>query len=70
MNLRSRFWCSFEIRRAGEEEVLVRARQMLAVVTLPEMKGVRLPASWDEKYGHLRGNARADVRQEKRGTSG
>jgi YbgC/YbaW family acyl-CoA thioester hydrolase len=56
---RSRFWCTFEIRRAGEEEVLVRARQMLAVVTLPEMKVVRLPASWDQKYGHLRGTAGA-----------
>ena len=54
---RSRFWCRFEIRRAGEEEVLVRARQTLVVVTLPEMKVVRLPASWGEKYGHLRGTA-------------
>ena len=59
---RSRFWCKFEIRRAGEEEVLVRARQMLAVVTLPEMKVVRLPASWDEKYGHLRGTVSAHER--------
>jgi YbgC/YbaW family acyl-CoA thioester hydrolase len=59
---RSRFWCAFEIRRAGQEGVLVRARQMLAVVTLPEMKVVRLPASWDEKYGHLRGRAGANER--------
>jgi len=59
---RSRFWCRFEIRRAGQEEVLVRARQMLAVVTLPEMTVVRLPASWDERYGHLRGTARPDER--------
>jgi hypothetical protein len=42
--------------------VLVRARQMLTVVTLPEMKVVRLPASWDEKYGHLRATAGADKR--------
>src|SRR5689334_22413619 len=40
---RSRFWCGFEVRRAGEEELLVRARQALAVVKLPEMKLVRLP---------------------------
>lgn len=59
---RSRFWCAFEIRRAGQEDVLVRALQLLAVVTLPEMKVVRLPASWDEKYGHLRGLPGANER--------
>ena len=42
--------------------MLVQARQMLVVVTLPDMKVVRLPASWDEKYGHLRDTAGADVR--------
>ena len=52
---RSRFWCRFEVRRAGEEQLLVHARQALAVVKLPEMKVVRLPAHWDERYGHLRG---------------
>jgi len=52
---RSRFWCAFEIRRLGENDALVRARQMLAVVKLPEMKVVRLPAHWDARYGHLRG---------------
>ncbi|MBV8899193.1 MAG: acyl-CoA thioesterase, partial [Verrucomicrobia bacterium] len=44
---RSRFWCAFEIRRAGELDVLVRARQLLAVVKLPELRVVRLPPEWE-----------------------
>jgi YbgC/YbaW family acyl-CoA thioester hydrolase len=51
---RSRFWCAFEIHRADEEQVLVKARQRLAIVKLPEMKVVRLPAAWDERYGKLK----------------
>jgi YbgC/YbaW family acyl-CoA thioester hydrolase len=51
---RSRFWCAFEIHRAGEEQILVKARQRLAIVKLPAMKVVRLPAVWDERYGKLK----------------
>jgi YbgC/YbaW family acyl-CoA thioester hydrolase len=51
---RSRFWCAFEVYRAGEEQILVKARQRLAIVKLPEMKVVRLPAVWDKRYGKLK----------------
>ncbi len=51
---RTRFWCGFEIRRAGESEVLVSCRQALAVVKLPEMKVVRVPEEWGERYAALR----------------
>jgi len=37
-----RFWCAFEIRRKGEEAVLLTCRQQLAVVQMPEGKGQRL----------------------------
>ena len=50
---RVRFWCAFEIRRAGEETVLISCRQSLALVQMPQGKPVRLPEDWAEKYSHL-----------------
>ncbi len=50
---RVRFWVAFEIRRAGEENVLITCRQSLALVQMPQGKPLRLPEDWMEKYGHL-----------------
>jgi len=38
---RARFWCEFEVRREGE--LLITARQALALVQMPEGKPLRLP---------------------------
>ncbi len=43
---RSRFWCSFEVSRPPDGTLLVTCRQMLAVVQLPDLKVLRLPAHW------------------------
>jgi len=51
---RSRFWCSFTIKRAGSEEKLITCRQMLVVVKLPDMKVMRLPPHWESEFRHLR----------------
>ncbi|MDB6151865.1 MAG: thioesterase superfamily protein [Chthoniobacteraceae bacterium] len=51
---RSRFWCSFEIRRPSDNTLLVTSRQMLAMLQMPEMKPLRLPAGWAERFAHLR----------------
>lgn len=50
---RVRFWCSFEIRRSGEETLLIACRQSLALVQMPQGKPLRLPEDWSEKYSHL-----------------
>ena len=50
---RVRFWCAFEIRRAGEETVLISCRQSLALVQMPQGKPVRLPEDWADRYSHL-----------------
>lgn len=50
---RVRFWVAFEIRRAGEETVLITCRQSLALVQMPQGKPVRLPDDWAERYSHL-----------------
>ena len=50
---RARFWCTFEMRRKDEEEILVTCRQALALVQMPQGRPVRLPAEWKELYGHL-----------------
>jgi YbgC/YbaW family acyl-CoA thioester hydrolase len=51
---RSRFWCAFTIKRAGNEEKLITCRQMLVVVKLPGMKVMRLPRHWDAEFAHLK----------------
>jgi 4-hydroxybenzoyl-CoA thioesterase/acyl-CoA thioester hydrolase len=50
---RVRFWVAFEIRRAGEELVLITCRQSLALVQMPQGRPMRLPGDWSEKYAHL-----------------
>lgn len=50
---RVRFWVAFEIRRAGEDLVLITCRQSLALVQMPQGRPLRLPGDWPEKYAHL-----------------
>lgn len=50
---RVRFWVAFEIRRAGEETVLISCRQSLALVQMPQGKPLRLPEEWLERYAGL-----------------
>jgi len=50
---RSRFRCGFEIRREGDDALIVRSRQMLALVQMPAGRPVRLPLEWQESYPHL-----------------
>lgn len=42
----ARFWCDFTIHREGDGQLLVTARQALALVQMPEGKPVRLPKLW------------------------
>jgi YbgC/YbaW family acyl-CoA thioester hydrolase len=48
---RVRFWCRFEVRRAGPDDLLVTCKQTLALVQAPHWKPLRLPAEWREKWG-------------------
>lgn len=50
---RVRFWVAFEVRREGEETLLISCRQSLALVQMPQGKPMRLPEDWMEKYAHL-----------------
>jgi YbgC/YbaW family acyl-CoA thioester hydrolase len=43
---RARFWCAFEMIRESDGQLLVTARQALALVKMPEGKPMRLPADW------------------------
>jgi len=43
---RARFWCAFEMIRESDGQLLVTARQALALVKMPEGKPVRLPTDW------------------------
>lgn len=47
---RARFWCEFEMRREEDGQLLITARQALALVQMPAGKPVRLPAEWG-KWG-------------------
>lgn len=47
---RARFWCSFEMIRETDGQLLVAARQTLALVRMPEGKPIRLPAAWAEQW--------------------
>ena len=51
---RMRFWCAFEIRRRGDDALIVQSRQMLALVQMPAARPIRLPADWAERFAHLR----------------
>ncbi len=52
---RIRFWCAFTVTRPADGALLVRCRQMLALVQMPAGKPVRLPDEWQARYAHLRG---------------
>jgi YbgC/YbaW family acyl-CoA thioester hydrolase len=43
---RARFVCAFEMAREIDGEILVTARQTLALVQMPEGKPLRLPTGW------------------------
>lgn len=47
---RARFWCAFEMIRESDGEVLVTARQALALVQMPAGRPLRLPAAWAEQW--------------------
>ncbi|MBL9132199.1 MAG: acyl-CoA thioesterase [Verrucomicrobiaceae bacterium] len=51
---RARFWCAFEMKRAGDDTLLITCRQSLALVQMPQGTPARLPDDWKEKYAHLR----------------
>jgi len=51
---RTRFWCAFEIRRRGDDALIVESRQMLALIQMPEGRPIRLPADWAERFAHLK----------------
>ena len=53
---RMRFWCAFEVRRRGDDLLMVQCRQMLALVQMPAGRPMRLPAEWATQYAHLRKN--------------
>lgn len=50
---RVRFWCALEVRRAGEETVLISCRQSLALVQMPQGRPMRLPEEWMVKYADV-----------------
>ena len=50
---RIRFWCGFTITRPADGALLVRCRQMLALVQMPTGKPIRLSDEWQARYGHL-----------------
>lgn len=47
---RARFWCAFEITRAGDSTRLVTCRQALALVKMPAGRPLRLPAEWATQW--------------------
>jgi YbgC/YbaW family acyl-CoA thioester hydrolase len=47
---RARFWCGFEMVGESDGRVLVRARQALALVRMPDGKPLRLPTEWAEQW--------------------
>lgn len=47
---RARFWCAFEMIRESDGQLLVTARQSLALVQMPEGKPMRLPKEWVESW--------------------
>jgi YbgC/YbaW family acyl-CoA thioester hydrolase len=51
---RMRFWCAFNVTRPADETLIVRCRQMLALVQMPLGRPIRLPAEWQTRYADLR----------------
>lgn len=50
---KARFWCSFEVIREADGDLLITARQSLALVQMPEGKPLRLPKEWTDNWGNL-----------------
>lgn len=50
---RTCFWCGFEVRRERDDQLMVTARQMLAVVRMPEARPMRLPEDWATRWPEL-----------------
>lgn len=44
---RVRFWCAFRIARPSDGAVIAEARQMLALIQMPDAKLLRLPDDWE-----------------------
>ena len=51
---RMRFWCAFEIRRRGDDALIVQSRQMLALIQMPAGRPIRLPEEWSIRFAHLK----------------
>jgi YbgC/YbaW family acyl-CoA thioester hydrolase len=49
-----RFWCGFTIVRPLDGKTIVNCRQMLALISLPDMKPRVLPVHWDSEFKHLK----------------
>lgn len=47
---KARFWCEFEMRREDDGALLVKARQCLALVKMPEGKPLRLPDGFSRDH--------------------
>ena len=50
---RIRFWCAFTITRPSDGALLIRCRQMLALVQMPSGRPIRLPDELHTRFGHL-----------------
>ena len=50
---RTRFWCTFEVRLAEDDKLLITCRQCLALVQMPQGKPMRLPESWPNRFPEL-----------------
>lgn len=57
---RSRFWCGFEVRRLSDDALIVQSRQMLALISMPAGRPLRLPAEWADRFAHLAKTRPAD----------
>ena len=52
---RIRFWCAFTVTRPADGALLIRCRQMLALVQMPAGRPIRLPDEWQTRFAHLGG---------------
>ena len=50
---RIRFWCAFTITRPSDGALLIRCRQMLALVQMPSGRPMRLPEEIQTRFAHL-----------------
>ena len=46
----ARFWCAFVMIRESDGQIIVTARQSLALVQMPEGKPKRLPREWTTRW--------------------